>query len=35
MKASFLCYSQENREELMELLAKQTVKARLRLDPTK
>ncbi len=35
MKASFLCYSQENREELMELLAKQTVKARLRFDPTK
>jgi hypothetical protein len=35
IKASFLCYAQENRKELMELLAQQTVQETIRLDPTK
>ena len=34
IKASFLCYSQFNRDELMELLAKRTVPASARRDPT-
>ena len=34
IKASFFCYSQFNRDELMELLAKRTVQASARRDPT-
>ena len=34
IKASFLCYSQFNRDELMELLAKRTVQPSARRDPT-
>ena len=34
MKASFHCYSQGNRNELMKLLDKRTVPATARRDPT-
>ena len=34
MKASFLCYSQSYRNELMELLAKRTAKAIARNEPS-
>jgi hypothetical protein len=34
IKASFLCYSQANRDELMKLLHKRIVQASARLDPT-
>ena len=34
IKASFHCYSEFNRDELLELLAKRTVQASARRDPT-
>ena len=34
IKASFLCYSQFNRDDLMELLAKRTLPASARREPT-
>ena len=34
IKASFLCYSQSNREELMYLLAKRTVQESARSEPS-
>ena len=34
IKASFLCYSQFNRDKLLEMLDKRTVAASARRDPT-
>ena len=34
IKASFQCYAQGNRDELMKLLDKRTVQSSARLDPT-